>query len=155
MAVVHLKSTVIPDYLDPAKVSPDPQVDKGRPIWTKGSVACAATDSQGSTYLLAKLPSNCVLTELTKINGNGWGFAQVEIGTKADPTALLDAAKAATNPATLVAFASANDGKQLWEVLGLAEDPRGMIEIYAHGDAAAAAGAGTLHFQFVYLTAWS
>lgn len=155
MAVVHLKSSVIPDYLDPTKISPDPQVEKGRPMWTKGTVANAATDSQGSTYLLARLPSNCVLTELTKIEGTAWGFAQVEIGTKSDVTALINAAKAATNPSIPVAFASANDGKQLWEVLGLAEDPRSMIDIYAHGAAAAAAGAGTLKFQFHYLTAWS
>ena len=155
MAIEHIKSTVIPDYLDQAKVSPDPQVEKGRPMWTKGTVANDAAASQGSTYLLAKLPSNCVLTELTKIEGTGWGFAQVEIGTKTDVTALVNAAKAATNPSIPVAFASANDGKQLWEVLGLAEDPRGMIEIYAHGAAAAATGAGTLKFQFHYLTAWS
>lgn len=149
MAVVTTRSTLIHDYLDPNSLPADEQFLRGALRVATGSVANAATDSATSKFRLAKVPSDAILDETTAFQVQNWGFAQVRIGTKSAPTALLDVAKAAANVQNPVVFGDANHGKRLWERLGLAADPGGTIELYA--DALAnATGAGTLLFRIAW-----
>lgn len=152
MAVVSGKSDLVTNYLaahiaDTAP--PDPVRARGRPIYAIGTVTNAATDSNLSMYHLADLPADCILLEDTAFDVENWGFAQVVIGTKTDTDALLDVLKSAATTQRPVVFGDAKHGKELWEVLGLASNPGGVISIYAHAEAGAT-GAGNMPFQFVY-----
>lgn len=149
MAVVTGKSNLIRDYVA-GEDAPDPMVARGRLYVATGTVANAATDSSGSKYHLADLPSDCILDPLTNFKVDGWGFAQILIGTETDTNALLDVARSAATTQQPVAFgAAASHGKELWELLGMAADPGGTIGLWAHA-AAGATGAGTMPFQVVY-----
>jgi hypothetical protein len=148
MAVVNTKSNLFGDYLAGTD-NPDPELARGRAIMATGSVSNGATDSNLSTYKLASLPSNCILGSRTLFDVENWGFATVNIGTKDDIDALITIAKASGNTVTPVVFGDAKHGKRLWEVLGLAADPGGMIDLYAHASADAT-GAGAMPFQFEY-----
>lgn len=148
MAVVHLKSNLFGDYLAGID-NPDPELARGRPIMATGSVENGSSDSSLSTYKLASLPSNCILGDRTKFDVENWGFATVNIGTLTDVDALITIAKSSGNTVTPVVFGDAKHGKRLWEVLGLASDPGGVIDIYAHASAGAT-GAGAMPFQFEY-----
>lgn len=150
MAVVTGKSNLINDYLDPAASAPDPVEARGRAIYVTGTVANAVDDSTGSMYHLADLPADCILLPETFFGVANDGFAQIVIGTKTDTDALVDQTKATEAIVTPIAQGDANHGKRLWEVLGLAEAPKGTISIYKHAEAPAAA-AGSMTFQIVYL----
>lgn len=145
MPVTNKKSDLYRDY-QLGEAFPDPVLTKGRAVYTTGSVANAADDSLGSSFLLCELPSDCLLHPDTSFDVEAWGFAQIVIGTKADTTALVNQTKATENIVTPIAFGDANHGNRLWEVLGLAADPGGYIALYAHA-AANATGAGTMLFQ--------
>lgn len=149
MAVVTGKSDLIRDYLA-GDAAPDPMRVRGRRYIATGSAANAAGDSQGSKYHLVDLPSDCILDEDTKFDVQNWGYAQIEIGTATDATALVNVLKSAGATATAVAFGDASHGLELWEVLGLAADPGGEIGIWAHGAAAGATGAGSMPFQLAW-----
>lgn len=130
----------------------DPILTDGRRRLKTVTVANAATDSQGSTYKLASLPSDCILHYTTQFYVSNWGYADIRIGTLTDPAALVSQTKvtAATITPTM-AGDPAWHGKRLWQRLGLAADPGGTIDIYAHGSVAAAVAAGTLLANFDYL----
>lgn len=150
MAVVSGKSDLIHDPLDSSSTPPDPQQARGRPIHVIGTLTNAATDSNLSKYHLADLPATCILTEDTFFDVAADGFAQIVIGTEDDTDALVDQTKATGNTVTPIAVGDAFHGKQLWEVLGLAANPGGMISIWKHAEANAV-GAGSMPFRFVYL----
>lgn len=148
MAVVDKKSSV---FRTADNRLGDPINKAGRMVVITGSVANDATDSSGSKYLLAELPSDSILFELTGFAVSNWGFAQVNIGTRTDGAALVTVAKSAGANVRPIAFGDARHGKRLWEALGLASDPGGVIGLYASATAAASA-AGALLFQLTYLT---
>lgn len=150
MAVVEVKSNLKPDYLDTSVRQPDPVEVAARKIFANGNVANDATDSALSTYHLMDLPSDCILAEETFFKVDGWGFAQIQIGTETDPTALVNQTKVTEAIATPIANGDANHAQRLWEVLGIASDPGGNIGIYASA-VAGATGAGTMQFQLAYL----
>ncbi len=144
MAVVKVKS-------DLTVGEPDPARHRGRPIVAALAVANAATDSIGSKYHLIDLPSCAILDARTAFQVQNWGFADIRIGTESDNDALVSVLKSAGNVVSPVVQFDAKHGKPLWQVLGLAADPGGMIGIYAHA-IAAATGAGTMlaeiHYRF-------
>ncbi|SFY18627.1 hypothetical protein SAMN04244548_03002 [Paracoccus pantotrophus] len=148
MAVVNLKSSLF--RADDTNKPLDPIDKAGRLIVMTGTVANAASDSNLSSYHLCDLPSDCMLHELTAFDVENWGFATVNIGTKTDIDALVTVAKSAGNTVKPVAFGDAGHGKRLWEILGLAADPGGVIGLYLHASANAT-GAGSCPFQVVYL----
>lgn len=150
MAVEEIKSNLVKDRFDPNTKSPDPLEARGRPIYATGSVANAVDGSSGSTYHLCDLPSNCLMLPDTFFDVENWGYAQVVIGTLTDTDALVDQTKVTENIVTPIAQGDANHGKRLWEILGLAEDPGGMISLYGHSEAGAT-GAGSMPFQVAYL----
>lgn len=152
MPVVKKLSNLIHDHYDPASVPPDPEQARGRLVCATGLVLNAADDLSGSTYHLADIPSGVILHEDTFFDVQNWGFAQVVIGTLSDTDALVDVAKSAGNTVTPIAVGDASHGKRLWEVLGLAADPGGMIGLYAHTEGNAT-GAGNMPFRVAYLAA--
>lgn len=150
MPVVTARSDLINDqWLQEA--APDPEQAKGHGFTAQGTVVNAATDSQGSKYLLARIPSDCILSDRTSFWVSNWGYADIRIGTKTDPVALVSATKvAAAVQMPIVGGAPAQHCKRLWQNLGLAADPGGLIEIYAHGSVANAVAAGTMLFAIHY-----
>ena len=127
---------------------PDPARARGRPVKVKGTVANLSTDSANSTYVLARIPADAILKDGTWFSTAAWGYATVRIGTTANPSALLNAAKAAIM--TPIARGDANHGKPAWQQLGMAAAPTdNVIEIIATGPAAAT-GAGSMPFEIEY-----
>lgn len=144
MPVTNKKSDLFGADVDPAKA-------RGRPIVAAFTVANAADDSSGSTFLLAKLPSEAILDSKTAFQVQSWGFATVNIGTADDIDALGTVLKSAGNVYSPVAFGDARHGQPLWEALGLAANPGGEIALYAHASGnATAAGSmkGEFHYRF-------
>ncbi|SFI60782.1 hypothetical protein [Albimonas pacifica] len=129
---------------------PDAVQVKGVRRCAVGTVANASTDSSGSTYKLCSIPSHAIMHPDTLLDVENWGFAQVVIGSKEAPDALLDVAKSAATTQAPFAWGDANHGKRLWEVLALAADPGGLIDIYATAEANAT-GAGSMPFAFEWI----
>ncbi len=150
MAVVSGKSNLIADYLA-ATTGLDPEFSRGRPVMVQGTVTNASTDSNLSKWHLADLPSFAVLGDRTAFDVENWGFAAIRIGTFDDVDALVAVLKSAGNTVSPVAFGDTTHGKALWEVLGLASDPGGLIGIYAHA-IANATDAGSMPFRIEYFT---
>ncbi|PZQ99931.1 MAG: hypothetical protein DI533_04685 [Cereibacter sphaeroides] len=147
MAIVTGKSDLI---VDPrlGETAVDPVRARGRPIIATGTVANLSTDNANSKYLLAKIPSHAMLGAGTFFAATAWGFATVNIGTKTAPTALFTGLRA-TGLLKPVVEGDAKHGKELWEILGLAADPGGDIELWAHGPADATT-AGSAKFEIHY-----
>lgn len=149
MAVVKVKSNLVPDIANGVRPA-DPELVRGKPVVATGTIANAASDSAGSTYHLADIPAHAILDSRTAFGVASWGFATVSIGTETDVDALTQVLKSAGNTVSPIAFADANHGKPLWQVLGLAAaPPSGMIALYAHA-IAAATGAGLMKFEIHY-----
>lgn len=150
MAVVEVLSDLFRDpKLGEARV--DPIMKHGRSHHSMGTATNAADDESGSSYRLVDLPSHCVIHPDTIFDVENWGFATVNLGTKDDTTALGTVARSAAATYQPVEFGDANHTKRLWEVLGLSEDPGGLIGIYAHGSANAdAAGDMPFHIETIW-----
>jgi len=149
MAIENLKSDLYRDQQAGGNV-PDALLVKGRTKTATGTITNGAADSNTSKYLLVELPSHVLIDPNTEFKVSGWGFADLRIGTKDDVTAFVNLLTAAAATQPMVTKFDANHGKALWEVAGLAEDPGGVIGIYAHA-VAAAAGAGTMPFVITYI----
>lgn len=144
MPIVDKKSDLYGADVDPARA-------RGRPICTTFTVANAGTDSNGSKYLLGKFPSECILDSRTAFQVQNWGFAAIRIGTATVVDALVSVLKSAGNVVNPIAFGDARHGQPLWQALGLAADPGGQIELYAHAIAdSTGAGSmkGEIHYRF-------
>ncbi|WP_420415836.1 hypothetical protein [Marinovum algicola] len=150
MAVVSGKSNLIPNHFDATAEPPDPVELRGRYKVSTGTVSNLASDSNTSKYHLVDLPSHVILLPGTFFDVAADGYAQIVIGTYSDTDALVDQTKITENIVTPVANGDANHGKRLWEVLGLAADPGGMIGLWKHAEADAA-GAGSMPFAIHYL----
>lgn len=118
---------------------------------TQGTITNAAGDESGSKYRIAKLPSSVILLPESVIDLQSWGFVIAKIGLDADTDALLSVADttALSDVSSPIAHGDSRWGKELWEQLGLAEDPAGDLEISIHTEANAA-GAGTATFALYW-----
>lgn len=150
MAVVTVKSTVFKQDSDPLGAEPKPELARGRPIVVTGSIANASTDSQNSKYLIAELPSDCILDTRTFLKVDTWGYADIRFGTFSDVAALISQTKATEAIATPVDVGDAKHGMPLWQACGLASDPGGNIGLYLHGSVAGPTGAGSCKFEIHY-----
>jgi hypothetical protein len=148
MPVVEKTSDII-NNMRLQEAPPDPSRARGRPVVATFTVANAADDFLGSRFLLVRLPSFVILDSRTAFKADTWGFATTQIGTRANPTALLNAARAALHQP--IAFGDARHGQPLWQALGLAADPGGEIELFAYA-VANATGAGTMRGEIHYRT---
>lgn len=143
MAVENVKSDLYRDELTGGAV-PAALKAHGRLHTAIGTVTHDAAASSGSTYKLGEVPSYAILHWDTIFEAGNWKFTDMRIGTKDDVTALVSALVSAGNQSP-IAKLDTNHGKALWEVLGMASDPGGMIAIYAHAVGAASA-AGSMKF---------
>lgn len=150
MAVVSEKSTAFKPASDPLGAEPKPELARGRPIVVTASMANLATDSIGSKYLLAELPSDAILDTRTFFKVDTWGYIDIRIGTFSDVAALVSQLRSAAAIVSPLTQGDARHGQPLWQALGLAADPGGTIGIYIHGSVAAAAGAGSTKFEIHY-----
>ena len=129
--------------------APDYTSSHGTYRVTSGKVTCAASDSSGSTYWLARLPSTVILRPESKIDLQAWGFTIAKIGIVTDTDALLSVADTTglSDVSTFLAFDDAKWNKPLWEQLGLASDPGSTFDIGLFTEAAAS-GSGDAPFEF-------
>lgn len=149
MAEVTGASNLIRDPVIGGAV-PDTLLVNGVIHCATGTVANAAGDSSGSKYKLCSVPSDAIMHPTTLFDVENWGYAQVVIGSLNETDQILDVAKSAATTQSPFAFGDANHGNRLWEVLGLAADPGGMIDIYAHAEANAT-GAGSMPFHIAWI----
>lgn len=149
MPIYDEQSDLYRDYL--AEEDPREAVKaKGRIYHATGSMSHAADALNTSKVLLAELPAECILHEDTFFDVENLGFAAVRIGTADDVDALVSQLQSAENVATPIAQGDANHGLRLWQVLGLSENPGGVIGIYQHA-VADATGAGSMPFRLSYI----
>ena len=148
MAIENVNSDLYRDALSLEAV-PETRKSTGRIFTATGTVTHDAAASAGSTYKLAQIPSYAILHWDTIFEAGNWNFTDMRIGTLTDNTALVSALVSAGNQSP-IAKLDANHGKALWEVLGLASDPNGMITLYAHAIGAASA-AGSMKFVIPWI----
>lgn len=151
MPVVNEKSNLFKLASDPLGAEPKPELARGRPIKCTGVVSNLITDSIGSKYLLAELPSDAILEPDTFFKVDTWGYADIRIGTFSDPIALVNQTRLTAAIVTPIANGDARHGQPLWQALGLAADPGGYIGIYHHGLVAVPTVAGSSRFKISYL----
>lgn len=137
-------SNLIPRSLGGA-ANPDPNAVAGELRIATGTLVTAADASNGSLYHLCDLPARCYLHHGTFFDVENSGFAAVRIGTRDDADALVSQLRSAEAIIRPVAQGDVNHGVQLWEMLGLAAAPVGVIGLYVHA-IADATGAGTMPF---------
>ena len=148
MPIVEVSADVVPNRQQ-GQADVDPLRSNGRPKVITGTVANAADDALGSIYHLATLPAACLLHPDTAFDPTLSGLADLRVGTRTDPNALV-AAPSIDGIHKPVAFGDAKYDKPLWQMLGLAENPGGMIELYQHAIANATA-TGVTKFQITYI----
>lgn len=142
MAVVNLKADVFTGEQDPAKL-------RGETVTTTFTVANGGTDSSLSTYRVGSIPAEALFDEATMLKVDGWGFANVYLGTKTDNDAVGTVAKATGTYWSPIVLGDGKHGLPAWQALGLAANPGGNIDLYLHA-AAGATGAGTCKGKIVY-----
>lgn len=151
MAVVNKFSSACPD---PATFKlPNPNLVVASLRSLQGLVSIGAGDSIGSAYYVGRLPSNARVMQASMMRYGAITDAAVNVGfdVNAKPAALIAAASiAAAGSLTLTAALNLADfQKPLWQLAGYANDPGGVIMVWATLTAAATAG-GDVLFDFVY-----
>lgn len=146
-------------YKDPtATLLIDPVFSEGRPRQVNsGAVAVANGDSATSKHYLGKIASNAVPSPLGILYHDALtGVTSYDIGLELNGAAVnVNCFAAALNltvagsKAMLAAVATANLGKRVWELLGLASDPGVEYDIIGTMNQAATA-AGSLAGFFIY-----
>lgn len=153
-------------YRNPvANVAPLAVFAEGHLHTIVSTIAVGAADSATSKYYIGRIPSSAVLDPASLAYGGGVvGLTSVSVGFDASPLPAGLIAWAAS-PALLVSaqdwhlaasfslvqnVAVGNYGKRAWELLGLAQDPGGFIDVFAT-NVSGAGGAGTLQFFLKYL----
>jgi hypothetical protein len=149
MAIVFVNSSLFPDpRLDQFPIAPAEA--RGVTKTATFEVAAAATDNTGSIYTLAMLPADALWDESTSFKIDAWAFADVRIGTRASPGALVSVLRTSGVYANPVLVGDAKHGQRIWQALGLAARPEnGLVEIVATAIANATI-AGTLRGKLAY-----
>lgn len=150
MPVVEETSNLYRDYLN-GETGPENVEASATLYHATGTVENAADDLQGSTYKLCSIPADAIIDPKTFFDVENWGYADIRIGTLSDADALVSQTRGSAAMVTPVETGDANHGLRLWQILGLAENPGGEIDLYAHGSQANATGAGAMPFQVAYL----
>lgn len=132
-------------------IQPDSLRLKGHMFRANGLVANGAADSIASTYKLLSLPSHVILLPETTGESTSWGYADMRLGTLTDPAALVNQTRLSAATWNPIAALGTWHDKRLWQRLGLAADPGGMIALYLHGSVAGPTGAGSCKFTFAWL----
>lgn len=141
----------------PSDLITDPRLDQNPPDPAKargvlhviaGTMTNLADDDSGSTFLLCQIPANAILDSNTKFSSAAAGYATIRVGTRANATALLNAARAAIlSPITM---GDAKHGLAAWQQLGLAAAPENNLIDIMFTAGANATGAGSMPFEIWY-----
>jgi len=144
MAIVNKKGTINLDGLDQdTLIMPNAKTSKGIIRTSIDTLEINATDDDTSTYRIARLPSNAVLTDITIKNdaitgGTDFflGFYDIDEGVAIDANALLGTTSLASAGSIdgLGSIDIANIGKEVWELAGLTEDPHKLVDIVLTGN---------------------
>jgi hypothetical protein len=156
MAVVTTKSTIIANRDSSPSVLTDPQISGGMPRDAMGFAQVSNGDSIGSMYPLTQVPSNSRLSALS-VACDAITGAAANVGVY-NPTkngvagAVINASFFAAAQSLATAIPSGvsilnqsglntipKQEQQLWQALGLAADPGGMLDIVVTLTAAATA----------------
>lgn len=144
--------------------------DNDEPVLGKGESGNAkvltttvevATGATGSTYKIARIPSNARIAGLSQIYWDDlatsgspdidFGLASVGSNITSDPDALNDGLDASATGTSALVKDRANYGKQAWEfVNGQSADPKGELDVYMTTTTAAINQAGTVTVDLVY-----
>lgn len=139
MAVVNTKGSINITGLDSDPiVMPNAKTSGSSVLRQVETVAIAAADDDTSTYVIARVPSNAVLSNQSEIENDAItggtdfnvGFYYTD-GTVIDDNALLDALDLSTAKTTkLLSGIDKNiRGNEVWQLAGLTADPKKMIDI--------------------------
>lgn len=130
----------------------------------RDKVSILATDSNTSTYRLARLPSNAILKEVVYENSALTGGSSYSLGFYDVPEVNNGAVISASALASAVSLVSASSGfgsngmsnvsidnkeKQIWELAGLTSDPKKLIDIAFVANTASTV-AGTISLSIAY-----
>jgi hypothetical protein len=144
MAIVNKKGIINLYGLDQDTLTmPNAKTSKGVLRVSIDTVGITSTDADGSTYRLARVPSNAVLESITIKNeaitgGTDFflGFYDINDGAAIDADALLGTTSLASagDIDGLGSINIANFGKEVWELAGLTEDPYKLVDIVLTGN---------------------
>ena len=144
MAIVNKKGIINLYGLDQDTLTmPNAKTSKGVLRVSIDTVGITSTDADGSTYRLARVPSNAVLDTITIKNdaitgGTDFflGFYDINDGAAIDADALLGTTSLASagDIDGLGSINIANFGKEVWELAGLTEDPYKLVDIVLTGN---------------------
>jgi hypothetical protein len=111
-------------------------------------------DSIATSAVVGRLPSHARVTRHSEIHSSGIaGMTDVDLGVAENPDCLVDGATMAATATVKGASAIpvGQEAKLLWELAGLASDPKREMDIILTLNAAATA-AGTVAVDLVYVT---
>lgn len=159
MAVVNTKGSINLDNLDQSPVvMVNSKTAGGSLVSSIETVEVAAADDDGSTYRIARIPSNAVLAEVTIKNdaitgGTDYdlGFYDIAAGAVIDVDALINTTdlSSAGSVDGLGSIDIANLGQEVWELAGLTEDPSKLVDLVLTGNTVGTA-AGTITARVSY-----
>jgi len=138
MAVVTTKGSINIDNLDSDPIVLNSKLFNSPVLRQVETVAIAAADDDTSKYVLARVPSNAVLSNQSEIENDAItggtdfnvGFYYID-GTAIDDNALLDALdlSSATTTKLLSGVDKNIRNQEVWQLAGLSEDPKKLIDI--------------------------
>ena len=139
------------------------EVGRG-PIIVDSTVEASANSDANSIYTMCSIPTNARIHGMSRLSWDDLasaGAPTLDIGFKAiggnfttDPDALNDGLDAATaNAGAVVIKDFANNGKFVWEFLGLTADPGGMADVTVGIFDATANTGGTITLSLAYSVA--
>jgi hypothetical protein len=138
MAVVTTKGSINIDNLDSDPIVLNSKLFNSPVLRQVETVAIAAADDDTSTYTIARVPSNAVLSNQSEIENDAItggtdfnvGFYYTD-GTVIDDNALLDALdlSSATSTKLLSGVDKNIRNQEVWQLAGLSSDPKKMIDI--------------------------
>lgn len=143
MAVVTKIATGLPDRTAAKPGRADVRRAHGRLRISSFVAEITNGDSAGSTFEVARLPSHARIAKSSAIRCTALtGVTDVDLGPVEDPDCIVDGlslASAGTKDGA-GAITVANSGKALWELAGLASDPKKEMPIFLTLNTAATAG---------------
>lgn len=144
----------------PAKKAPA-TVASGKVRASFDTVETGVNDSPNSTYKLGRVPTNARILPSSKLYwddlhaGAGVptldaGFSGVDGNITTNLTALNDGFNVTTSGSGTLVRDHANGARRVWELLGLAKDPGGVVDLLISLQDNAADTAGTVSAELYY-----
>lgn len=162
--VTSYGSRIMTGLVSSPSVLADPGEGGGKIRYWCETVESGAADSTGSTYLMARLPSNARISGLSNLSKDAQGAvtaAVLSIGvynSNPNVASITNSTTALnsniqTSVATSVALIAdrANYGKRLWEYTTATADPKGDLDVKIQlSGADLVSGAGTMTVEIFY-----